>query len=57
MESCTFCKATTERTAEGNLPVGWGPAKLLAGNIVTEVTFCPKHIKEAEKKLDLAFGK
>lgn len=56
MYHCSFCKNVTN-TYEGKLPAGWGYAKLSVGNKVTEVTFCPKHRKEAERKLDLAFGK
>jgi len=54
MNQCSFCEA---RVYGQKLPSGWGHAKLVVGGKTTEVTFCPKHRKEAEKKLDLAFGK
>ena len=50
MENCSFCEEI-----EGKLPEGWGRAK---GNVFGEsfdITFCPKHRKEAEEKLDVIF--
>lgn len=55
MRQCNFCKAKVPDSLK--LPYGWGYAKLSVGNTVVEVTFCPKHRKEAEKKLALAFWK
>ena len=55
MRECSFCEAKVPDSVK--LPYGWGHAKLSVGSKITEVTFCPKHRKEAEKKLDLAFGK
>ena len=52
MRECTFCEAKVPDCMK--LPGGWGRAKLSVGKEVTEVTFCPKHRKEAEEKLDLA---
>ena len=54
MRECTFCEAKVPDCMK--LPDGWGRAKLSVGKEVTEVTFCPKHRKEAEARLDLAFG-
>ena len=55
MRKCTFCEA---KVPDGmKLPDGWGHAKLSVGEEITEVAFCPKHRKEAEKKLDLMFSK
>lgn len=54
-EKCSFCEETTDRTSDGKLPDGWGKAK---GNVLDEsfdITFCPKHRKEAEGKLDIIF--
>ena len=56
MIQCSFCEAIIENVEK--LPEGWGRAKLsLNDKEVVNITFCPKHRKEAEKKLDLAFGK
>lgn len=48
---CSFCPAQSNEIKKG-----WGYAKLTTPNGLVEVTFCPKHRKEAEEKLDLAFG-
>jgi len=48
---CSFCPLGTN-----SIKAGWGYAKLSTPTGTTEVTFCPKHRKEAEVKLDLAFG-
>jgi hypothetical protein len=55
MRKCDFCDAQVPDSMK--LPSGWGRARLTVGKQTTEVTFCPKHRKEAEKKLDLVFGK
>lgn len=47
---CSFCQAKTDRIEDG-----WGYAKLQTPSGNTEVTFCPKHRKEAEAKLDVIF--
>jgi len=52
MYKCSFCgvKAETDK-----LPDGWGRAKLqVPGQETVDITFCPLHRDEAEKKLDLA---
>jgi len=52
MYRCSFCdvKAETDK-----LPDGWGRAKLqVPGQETVDITFCPLHRDEAEKKLDLA---
>lgn len=55
MNHCSFCKAVTN-TYLGKLPDGWGRAKLqVPGAEPVDVTFCPLHKVEAEKKLNLAF--
>ncbi|MBA7654778.1 hypothetical protein ES703_62671 [subsurface metagenome] len=54
-EKCSFCEEKTDRDSGGKLPDGWGKAK---GNVSGEsfdITFCPKHRKEAEEKLDIIF--
>ena len=56
MEKCNFCVAEVERDKWGNLPEGWGKARLETDDKEIEVTFCPKHREEAEHKLDIAFG-
>ena len=55
MEKCSFCKAKTERQADGKLPDGWGLAKGTVQGQSFDITFCPKHRGEAEGKLDLIF--
>ena len=51
---CTFCPAYLDGSEK--LPDGWGRAQLkLPGQDPVDVTFCPLHKAEAEKKLDLAF--
>ena len=55
MRECDFCEAKVPDSVK--LPEGWGRAKFSVGENVTKVTFCPKHRKEAEEKLDLAFSK
>ena len=53
MYQCSFCKAQSCTT---KMPNEWGRAKLiLPGAEPVDVTFCPIHKEEAEKKLDLAF--
>jgi len=53
MYKCSFCEAVT---SSEKLPDGWGRAKLqIPGVEPVDVTFCPIHKAEAEKKLDLAF--
>ena len=53
MYKCSFCKAMTK---DEKLPDGWGRAKLqILGAETVDITFCPLHQAEAEKKLDLAF--
>ena len=54
MIQCLFCEAMIENTEK--LPEGWGRAKLVVGGKEkVNITFCPKHRKEAEEKLDLIF--
>jgi len=48
---CSFCPAKSNKIKNG-----WGYAKLTTPIGLVEVTFCPKHRKEAEAKLNLAFG-
>jgi len=56
MIECSFCEAIIENTEK--LPEGWGRAKLtIHGEEKVNLTFCPKHQKEAEEKLDLVFKK
>lgn len=56
MIKCDFCEALREN--KQGYTHGWGHAKLQFGdNPPVEVTFCPKHRKEAEEKLDISFGK
>ncbi len=55
MYKCSFCEAKAPDNVK--LPDGWGHAK---GNVLEQkfdITFCPKHRKEAEEKLDLIFAK
>lgn len=53
MYQCSFCKMMTSTE---KLPDGWGRAKLqIPGMEMVDITFCPLHREEAEKKLDLAF--
>ena len=54
MIKCSFCE--TKINLE-SLPEGWGKAKGEVGNNEFDIVFCPKHRKEAEKKLDLIFTK
>jgi len=55
MIKCDFCEALREN--EKGYSDGWGHVKLqFDSNPPVEVTFCPKHRKEAEKKLDIAFS-
>jgi len=53
MKQCSFCKSVF---FSAKMPDGWGRAKLqIPGAEPVDVTFCPLHRAEAEKKLDLAF--
>ncbi|KKN15920.1 hypothetical protein LCGC14_0981120 [marine sediment metagenome] len=55
MYQCSFCKAQSCTT---KIPDGWGKAKLIVPDVEpVDVTFCPLHKKEAERKLDFAFEK
>jgi hypothetical protein len=48
---CSFCPAETDRIISG-----WGYVELETPGGKVGVTFCPKHRKEAEEKLDIVFG-
>lgn len=53
MYKCSFCKAMTK---DEKLPNEWGRVKLQIPSVETvDITFCPLHRAEAERKLDLAF--
>ena len=55
MYQCSFCKAQSCTT---KIPDDWGKAKLnIPGVEPVDVTFCPLHKEEAERKLDFAFEK
>lgn len=54
MYRCSFCKAMTKNE---KLPNEWGRVKFqILGAEIVDITFCPLHRVEAEKKLDLAFA-
>ncbi len=54
MYKCSFCDAVRKET---RLPDEWGGAKIhIPGKEDVEITFCPLHRKEAERKLDIALG-
>ena len=53
MFNCSFCD---EKSNSDKLPEGWGRAKGKVEAKKFDITFCPKHRKEAEKKLDLIFS-
>lgn len=57
MPKCSFCEKESIRDEIGSLPEGWGSAKGKVNDESFDITFCPKHLKEAEEKLDLIFSK
>ena len=54
MFECTFCN---KKSKAEELPERWGKAWGEVGEKEFDITFCPGHRKEAEKKLDLIFSK
>ena len=53
MVKCDFCDTIVYGYHEERLPEGWGHVRLAVGRF----EFCPKHLEEAKKKMDLVVNK